>query len=202
MPDEFVYITDIIPQISIDLRYHSNKNFMGRKIEGYHSNKAIATKDAVTALKKVQDELQPMGMSLQIFDAYRPQQAVNHFFNWAKDLSDTLNKSQYYPKVPKSELFERGYIAERSGHTRGSTFDLTIINRDTGEELDMGTPWDFFGVKSWPNDSSIMPAQKEHRQLLRQVMVTHGFKPYDREWWHFTLENEPFPETYFDFPVE
>ncbi len=141
-------------------------------------------------------------MGLKLFDAYRPQQAVNHFVRWAKVLNDTLMKQSYYPDVPKSELFKRGYIASKSGHSRGSTVDLTLIDLDTGNELDMGSPYDFFGVQSHPFYKKITDKQRKNRMLLRRVMLKNGFKPYENEWWHFTLRDEPFPNQYFDFPVK
>ena len=153
-------------------------------------------------LEDVDASIQKEGLSLKVFDAYRPQEAVNHFVKWAKVLSDTLMKQEYYPKVPKSQLFNQGYIASKSGHTRGSTVDLTIIDAKTGKELDMGSPYDFFGVQSHPLHSNLSKEQKENRMLLRKVMLENNFKPYENEWWHFTLRNEPFRNTYFNFSVE
>ena len=202
LPDGFVYLNDVAPEIRVELRYNSNNNFMGRRINGYESNSCIISQQAAEALDKAQDELTPQGLYLKIFDAYRPQMAVDHFVKWAEDLTDTLNKAAYYPNIPKSELFQRGYIASRSGHTRGSTVDLTIVYSGYEAELDMGTPWDFFSEKSWPDHEGISPAQREHREILRNAMVRNGFRPYDKEWWHFTLENEPYPDTYFNFPVK
>jgi D-alanyl-D-alanine dipeptidase len=153
-------------------------------------------------LKLVQQNLIKQGYSLKIFDSYRPQQAVNHFVRWAKVLSDTLMKREYYPKVPKRELFKRGFIASKSGHTRGSTIDLTIVDIKTNKEIDMGSAYDFFGEKSHPYYKNITEKQKGNRMLLRRLMLKNNFKPYENEWWHFTLKNEPFPKTYFNFPVE
>lgn len=204
LPEGFVYLDDYIPDIAVDLRYYSNNNFVGDTVDGYQTVKCIISLKAAEALRKVNDELNAKGFGIKVFDAYRPQQAVDHFVRWAKDLSDTLMKSVYYPEVDKSELFDKGYIAEKSGHSRGSTIDLTLIylqGDNKGKELDMGTGWDFFGPKSWPSSDAVTEVQKEHRMLLQSVMVKHGFKPLKEEWWHFTLENEPFPETYFNFPV-
>ena len=202
LPNGFVYLEDVDASIQKELRYLSNNNFIGRKIDGYKNNCVIITEQAAHQLKKVQTELLKKGLSLKIFDAYRPQEAVNHFVKWAKVLSDTLMKQEYYPKVPKSQLFNQGYIASKSGHTRGSTVDLTIIDVKTGKELDMGSPYDFFGVQSHPLHSNLSKEQKENRMLLRKVMLENNFKPYENEWWHFTLRNEPFRNTYFNFSVE
>ena len=202
LPKGFVYIQEVIPNIIVDAKYYGDDNFIGQPIDGYKNNTAILSKEAASALKKVQNSLNDMGLGLKIFDAYRPQQAVDHFVRWARVASDTLMKTQFYPNVPKSELFKQGYIAAKSGHSRGSTVDLTIINLKTGEELDMGSPFDFFGIPSHPFYRKISDTQKENRMLLRREMLKKGFKPYDNEWWHFTLEKEPYPKTYFNFPVK
>ncbi len=202
LPKGFVYLSDIDTTIQSELRYFSNNNFIGKKIDGYHNNCVIVSKQTATALHKIQTILLNKGLSLKIYDAYRPQQAVDHFVRWAKVLNDTLMKNQYYPKVPKSQLFNLGFIASKSGHTRGSTVDLTIVDLKTGKELDMGFPYDFFGVESHPFFKNITKEQQKNRFYLRKVMLANGFKPYDNEWWHFTLKNEPFPKTYFNFPVE
>lgn len=201
-PEDFVYLLDLEPSIKIELRYFSNNNFIGQPIDGYHRSTIIVSKPTALALQKVQNDLEQKGLGLKIFDAYRPQQAVNHFVRWAKVLNDTLMKQSYYPDVPKSELFKRGYIASKSGHSRGSTVDLTLIDLDTGNELDMGSPYDFFGVQSHPFYKKITDKQRKNRMLLRRVMLKNGFKPYENEWWHFTLRDEPFPNQYFDFPVK
>ena len=201
-PDDFVYLLDLEPSIKIELRYFSNNNFIGQPIDGYHRSTIIVSKPTAIALQKVQNDLEQKGLGLKIFDAYRPQQAVNHFVRWAKVLNDTLMKQSYYPDVPKSELFKRGYIASKSGHSRGSTVDLMLIDLDTGNELDMGSPYDFFGVQSHPFYKKITDKQRKNRMLLRRVMLKNGFKPYENEWWHFTLRDEPFPNQYFDFPVK
>lgn len=198
----FVYLSDIDATIQSELRYITNNNFIGKPIDGYKNNCIIVTLETATTLKKIQQILIQKGLSLKIFDGYRPQQAVNHFVKWAKVLEDTLMKKQYYPKVPKSQLFNLGYIASRSGHTRGSTVDLTIVNSKTGKELDMGSSYDFFGEQSHPFYKKITDHQKRNRFYLRKIMIDNGFKPYDKEWWHFTLRNEPFRKIYFNFPIE
>ena len=203
LPEGFVYVDEVIPSIKQELRYFGNNNFVGRPIHGYQANRVILTKSAASALRVVQEELSIFGLSILVFDAYRPQQAVDDFVTWSKDLSDTKTKSTYYPRVSKEILFAQGYIAERSGHSRGSTVDLTIVSKKAPfEPLDMGTGFDFFGPESWPNYAGISTQQRANRLLLQNIMVKHGFNPYPQEWWHFTLKNEPFPSTYFNFPVQ
>jgi zinc D-Ala-D-Ala dipeptidase len=204
LPAGFVYLEEVIPDAKVELRYYATDNFIGERIDGYFEPRCILTKAAAGALKRVQEDLKSFGLGLKIYDAYRPQQAVNHFVRWAKDLQDARMKSKFYPDVEKKDLFTQGYIAEKSSHTRGSTVDLTIVSIDsetmTGE-LDMGTGFDLFSPKSWPDNLSMSPAQRSHRLLLQILMKKHGFNPYPQEWWHFTLKNEPYPDTYFDFPV-
>lgn len=200
--EKFVYLSKLDSTIQFELRYLGNDNFIGKPIDGYYKNCVIITKETAHALKKVQEILLKEGLSLKIFDAYRPQQAVDHFVRWAKQINDTLMKKQYYPDVPKSELFTQGFIAKKSGHSRGSTVDLTIINSSTGSELDMGSPYDFFGEKSHPFSKNIQKHQQENRLYLRRVMLANDFKPYENEWWHFTLKKEPFPTTYFNFLIQ
>jgi len=202
LPEGFVYLSDIDKTIQVELRYLGSNNFIGKPIDGYHKNCIIVTKASANALIKIQQSLLKKGLSLKIFDAYRPQQAVNHFVSWAKVLDDTLMKKQFYPDTPKSQLFKRGYIASRSGHSRGSTVDLTIVNIKNGKELDMGSPFDFFGTKSHYLTKDISIVQQKNRTLLHNIMTKNNFRPYKNEWWHFTLRNEPFPTTYFNFPIE
>lgn len=202
LPNGFTYAKDVIPDLDVELRYNTASNFLGKRVDGYHSNKLILTKQTAEVLKLVQEELQRKNLCLKVYDGYRPQQAVNHFVRWAKVLSDTVNKSAFYPTVKKRHLFKAGYIASKSGHSRGSTIDLTIIDGNTGKPLDMGSSYDFFGKKSWVNYKGITKAQQENRQILQTVMLKHGFRNYSKEWWHFTLRNEPFPKTYFNFPIE
>lgn len=203
LPKGFVYLDEVVPQLQVELRYAGSHNFVGDRIDGYLSQRPIITRQAALALKKVQEELRPFGLGLKVFDAYRPQRAVDHFVRWAKDLKDTRTKSEFYPQVNKEHLFRDDYIAYKSGHSRGSTIDLTIVALDDKEarELPMGTAFDFFGPQSWPEHKNIPAEQRAHRMLLQALMKKHGFKPYPKEWWHFTLANEPYPETYFNFPV-
>lgn len=202
IPEGFVSVSDSIPDMDVELRYYGSNNFVGRRIEGYRANKLILTEAAAKALNRVHEELQMQNLCLKVYDGYRPQRAVNHFIRWAKDLGDTINKSQFYPYVKKKNLFKKGYIASRSGHSRGSTVDLTIIDGNTGEPLDMGSPFDYFGRESWVDYDRLTEKQKANRQLLQNIMRKHGFRGYSKEWWHFTLRWEPFPKTYFDFPIE
>ena len=201
LPEGFVYINDLDNRINIDLRYSTENNFTGKVIDGYRSNKAIISAKAAMALIQVQNDLDQMNLSLKIFDAYRPQMSVNYFINWSNDPLDTINKSIYYPKIKKSELFPLGYIAERSGHSRGSTVDLTIVDNTTFKELDMGTPYDFFGPESATNFIGITDKQKSNRLLLLETMTRNGFKNYSKEWWHYTLKEEPFND-YFNFVID
>jgi len=202
----FVYVEQLIPDLIVDLRYFTTNNFMGEKADGYEANVAILTKEAAEALAKAASELREKGYVVKVFDAYRPQCAVDHFVRWSKT-DDQRNKQDYYPTFAKTSLFPQ-YIALKSGHSRGSTIDMTICHRDTKEEVDMGGHFDYFGRPSHPSFTGKYPGgevTKEHKQrrmMLSEVMVRHGFTPYDSEWWHFTLKNEPYPETYFEFHVK
>lgn len=198
-PSDFVVVTDVVPDVILEIRYYSTFNFVGERIDGYDEPIAICTKEAAQALKKVSDYLKTKGYRLKIYDAYRPQKAVDHFKRWAKDTT-TKMKIYFYPGKPKNQLFKLGYIASHSGHSRGSTFDLTIFDMKTEKEVDMGGTFDFFGEKSHSDYSDVTPRQKENREILREAMTRFGFRPYDQEWWHFTLKNEPFKDTYFTFP--
>jgi zinc D-Ala-D-Ala dipeptidase len=202
LPNGFVYLERIAPDIKQELRYFSGENFVGRPVDGYLAPKCILTRQAAEAIKKVQEELKPFGLGLKVYDAYRPQRAVNHFIRWARDLDDTKTKNRYYPDVAKENLFKEGYIADRSSHSRGSTVDLTLISLSDQKEIDLGSSFDWFGPESWPISASASPSQRAHRLLLQLLMEKQGFNPYPQEWWHFTLRDEPFPDTYFDFPVQ
>lgn len=202
LPENFVYIDQVIPDIILDMRYAGNNNFIGKPITGYLEPKAILTKPAAKALQKVQLELEDMGYCLKIYDAYRPQRAVDQFVEWARNPGDTLMKNQFYPEEKKKDLFNRGFLASRSGHSRGSTLDLTLVEVVTGKEVDMGGAYDFFGEVSRHNYPHVTSTQKKNRELLKNIMSKYGFRPYPKEWWHYTYREEPFPETYFDFPVE
>ncbi len=202
IPKEFSYVKEKIPTIELELRYASTNNFVGEVIDGYLAYRAILTTKAIVALAKVQKELESFGLGLKIFDGYRPQRAVDHFVRWGMDLADRKMKQEYYPNVQKRNLFKDGYIAKRSGHSRGSSVDLTIIDLKTKEELDMGSSFDFFGKESWVHYADITPQQRANRMLLNQVMTKYGFRVYAQEWWHFTLEDEPYKSRYFNFEVK
>ena len=202
LPKGFTYVNKEIPDIKLELRYAGTNNFVGKPIAGYNKEVCILSTQATNALKKVQKELMSFNLSLKIFDAYRPQRAVNHFIEWAKNVNDTIMKQEYYPDVDKENLFKEEYIATRSRHSSGSTVDLTLVDLKTRKELDMGTPYDYFGPQSWIHFMRLTTQQKANRLLLQTVMAKHGFRPYPQEWWHFTLRGEPFKNQYFDFPVE
>ncbi len=198
----FVILSEAVPDVILEIRYYSTYNFVGARIDGYEEPCAMLTKEAAEALKKVSDELITKGYRLKIFDAYRPQRAVTHFANWAKDVDDTKMKKYFYPDLDKSVLFDQGYIDYKSGHSRGSTLDLTLFDMKTEKEVDMGGTFDFFGKRSHPDYKKITKKQYNNRMILRNAMLKHGFKPLSTEWWHFTLKDEPYPDTYFDFTVK
>ena len=199
--DGFVYLKDIDNSIVVDLKYYSKSNFTGQFVEGYHSNTAILTKESAVALSNAQDDLNKLGYSLILYDAYRPQTAVDFFVRWSKKRNDTIYKGVYYPNIKKSELFELGYIAYKSGHSRGSTVDVSLIEMSTNKKLDMGTIFDYFGPESSTFYADISENQKSNRMILYEIMTKNGFKNYSKEWWHYTLLNEPF-EKYFDFLIK
>lgn len=199
---DFVLLAEAVPDAILEIRYYSTYNFVGSRIRGYERPVAYLTKEAAEALRKVSDEVIRKGYRLKIYDAYRPQRAVNHFAEWAKKVDDTKMKQYFYPELDKSVLFEQDYINYKSGHSRGSTVDLTLFDMNTEKEADMGGTFDYFGEKSHPDYKGLTPAQYNCRMILREAMMKHGFKPLYSEWWHFTLENEPFPDTYFDFPIK
>lgn len=197
----FVLLSEAVPDVILEIRYYSTYNFVGERIDGYEEPIALITKEAAQALKEVSDELIEKGYRLKVFDAYRPQKAVNHFVKWAQDPNDIKMKEYFYPELEKDVLFPLGYIMEHSGHSRGSTIDLTLFDMTLEKEVDMGGTFDYFGELSHPDYRGITDEQFNNRMLLREVMVKHGFKPLEEEWWHFTLEDEPYPDTYFTFPV-
>jgi D-alanyl-D-alanine dipeptidase len=200
-PEDFVALRSVIPDLQVELRYLGSNNFTGRPIAGYEADVAYVTRPAALALRDVQHDLAADGLGLKVFDAYRPQRAVDDFMRWAADLDDIAMKATYYPKVDKQELIPSGYIAEHSGHSRGSTVDVTLVHLSDRRELDMGGSFDYFDPLSWPSSTSVTTAQHRNRMKLRGVMLRHGFQPLAEEWWHFTLRDEPYPDTYFDFPV-
>ena len=211
---QFVTITDVVPDVILEIRYYGTYNFVGARIDGYLQPTALLTRQAADSLRAVSDELTKQGYRLKIYDAYRPQQGVDHFVRWGKDLNDSLMKTYFYPNETKDSLFIKDYIATHSSHSRGSTVDLTLFDMRTEKEVDMGGTFDWFGREShpdcggnpttgkWRSNDTLTAQQFANRMILRKAMLRHGFKPYDCEWWHFTLKNEPYPDTYFTFPVQ
>lgn len=200
-PSGFVVLAEYLPHIVQEIRYYSTYNFIGERIDGYEEPCAILTQEAARALKGVSNELFVQGYRLKVFDAYRPVSAVRQFILWGIEDQDVRMKPYFYPTLEKQELFARGYIAKQSSHSRGSAIDLTLLDMRTGKEVDMGSPFDLFDEASHPDFRGITQEQYENRMLLRHAMERGGFLPIDCEWWHFMLKNEPYPETYFRFPV-
>ena len=197
----FTVLSDYVPAIIQEIRYHSTYNFIGDRIDGYEEPCALVTKETARALKSVSNELIVQGYRLKVFDAYRPASAVKHFVLWGIEDTDIRMKPYFYPGLEKQELFSKGYIAKQSSHSRGSAVDLTLLDMSTGKELDMGSPFDFFGEISHPDYRGITDEQYENRMRLQSVMLRNGFEPLECEWWHFVLADEPYPDTYFSFPV-
>ena len=197
----FVVLADYVPHIVQEIRYYSTYNFIGERIDGYEEPCALLTIEAARALKSVSNEMIVQGYRLKVFDAYRPVCAVKHFVLWGIEDQDIRMKPYFYPELEKQELFEKGYIASLSSHCRGSTVDLTLLDMKTSKELDMGSPFDLFSEVSHPDYRGITDEQYENRMFLQKAMIRNGFQPIDCEWWHFTLKNEPYPDTYFNFPV-
>lgn len=201
-PSGFVLVSDIIPDAILDIRYYSTFNFIGERVDGYEEPVALLTKEAAYALKAASDKAISMGFRLKIFDCYRPQSAVDHFVRWADEHREIAMKNYFYPEVKKGNLFDEGFVAKKSGHSRGSTVDLTLFDMETQSDIDVGGTFDYFGKLSWAEQKDdISSEQMNNRKMLRDLMISCGFKPLAEEWWHFTLENEPYPDTYFTFPV-
>ena len=225
-PGAFVSLHDVDPSIVVEMRYLTPHNFIGRRIRGYRENVCLLTRPAAEALKRVQAAVRAKGYTLKVYDCYRPQRAVDAFVAWAKDLSDRRMKAEFYPDVRKQVLFKQGYIASKSGHSRGSTMDLTLVKlparrqeryhrgdrlrdcrlparrRFRDNSIDMGTGFDCFDPLAHPFNARIRGKQRRNRLALREPMIRAGFKGLATEWWHFTLRDEPYPDTFFDFPVE
>ena len=197
----FALLTDVVPSAILEMRYYSTYNFIGDRIDGYEEPIALLTKEAARALKSASNELNVQGYRLKIFDAYRPATAVKHFMFWGIEEQDLRMKEFFYPNIDKEEVFERGYVAKQSSHSRGSAVDLTLLDMKIGMEVDMGGPFDLFDERSHPGYPGLTPEQEENRALLSQAMFRNGFVGLDNEWWHFMLAEEPYPDTYFTFPV-
>ncbi len=202
IPEGFVNITDIDATIRVELRYFTTNNFVGRKIRGYKGNTAYLTISAAKALQMAHREAEKVGLGVLIYDAYRPQQAVDYFGEWSKIPGDTLKKNYFYPNIKKAQLFNQGFIASKSGHSRGSTVDITLYSLESGDPIDMGSRYDLFSSKSFHNSGLVKAPQLTNRNLLRSIMQNAGFKAYTKEWWHYTLIDEPFPNQYFNFEVK
>lgn len=204
MHEGFVDVSLAVPGVIVEPRYAGHDNFVGSPVNGYDAEKVVVSKEVAAALANVQAELVEEGMALKLFDGYRPQRAVDHFMRWIDDDADTRMKDKYYPDIDKSALVPLGYIAEKSGHSRGGSVDLTIMIRTDGgwQEMDMGSHWDLFDERSHGASELVSVEAQRNRKILTDLMVRNGFKPYSEEWWHFTLDPEPYPGTYFDFPIK
>ncbi|MDY4145429.1 MAG: M15 family metallopeptidase [Bacilli bacterium] len=199
----FVILSEYVPDIIEEVRYHTTYNFIGDKIDGYDDPIILVVLEAALALQKANEEAKKLGYAFKVYDAYRPQTAVDHFVRWAKDINDTRMKEIFYPETKKEELFEKGFIASKSGHTRGSSIDLTLFNLKTGKEVDMGGVFDNFGDVSHSSyTEGLTEEQINNRKLLHKIMTENGFKGINSEWWHFNLIDEPYPDTYFTFPID
>ena len=197
----FVIVNDIIPDIVTELRYYSSFNFVGAHVDGYEEPVALLTKEAAEKLKNASDQFDSLEYRIKIWDSYRPQRAVDHFMRWGKNESDDKMKRYFYPNLTKKEVFEKEYVATKSGHSRGSTLDITLLHKDNGTDVDFGSGFDYFGEKANFNYTGASPEQKRNRELLKRIMEENGFNALPEEWWHFSLKNEPYPKTYFNFPV-
>lgn len=203
LPENFVYLKDIDPTIIQEMRYATKNNFLGRPAISYLSQSCILTRDAAVNLKNVQQAIRAQGLSLKVYDCYRPMNAVIDFVHWTLQPDDPQSKQKFYPNVAKNTLFRDGYISRMSGHTRGSTVDLTIVNAKLGQnDLEMGSTFDFFDTSSHFNARNISDNAHRNRVFLRNIMRAHNFEPYESEWWHFTLKNEPYKNSYFNFNVQ
>ena len=224
LPKGFVYLHEVAPDILQDMRYVTANNFIGNPIPGYKNGVCIVTRPVAEQLKKAEAEIKTKGYTLKVYDCYRPKQAVEYFYKWSQNPKDQRQKASFYPRENKKELFNRGYIALSSGHTRGSTLDLTLVklggspkklpktqlsrcydkssNYLDDDSIDTGTRFDCMDVSANIHYSNLSATQKKNRKLLQKLMISHGFKPYLYEWWHYTLINEPYPNTYFNFPVK
>lgn len=202
MPESFVLVSDVVPDVIQEIRYYSTYNFVGERIDAYNAPVAILSKEAAVALKKASEDFKAQGFYIKIFDTYRPQSSVDHFIRWSQDQNNVKMKPFFYPDVNKEDLFKLGYVAEKSSHSRGSTLDITIVDAKTGKEVDMGSPFDLFNEISHHNSNKITSEQQQNREIIKNTMERNGFKSYPTEWWHYTLQNEPYPDTYFDFSVD
>lgn len=202
MPEHFVYLEDIDSTIIQDIQYATPNNIIGRPVEGYCVHRCIVTRPVAEILSIIQKELAVQSLGLKVFDCYRPQMAVDDFYQWSQDISQQQTKTQFYPRINKVDLFKLGFFIQKSGHSRGSTVDLTLVNLNDKSELDMGTPFDFMDELSFPSNTAIGIDQYKNRMILRNIMLKYHFMPLDTEWWHYTFENEPYRDFYFNFPIK
>ena len=201
-PNALIDAGETVEGVVTDIRYAGKNNFLGRPVAGYSAAKCWLSREAASALSKAQRLAETEGLAILIYDCYRPQRAVDDFVQWVSGNEDEPTKAIYYPNVARRELIDRGYIASRSGHSRGSTIDLTLTAKANGQPLNMGTPWDYFDARSHTASKEINDDAAKNRQTLKRIMESAGFKGYYAEWWHFTLKNEPFPNSYFDIPIQ
>jgi D-alanyl-D-alanine dipeptidase len=201
MNESFVFVDEHVPGVCWDSKYATWDNFTGRPVDGYESNRIVGTRQLCAALTRARDEAAALGFGLLLWDGYRPQRAVDSFIRWSRQPEDGLTKARHYPNIERAEMFERGYVAARSGHSRGSTVDLTLYHLATGRRAAMGGDHDLMDAISRHGAKGIAPDAVRNRRCLRTIMEASGFSPYDCEWWHYTLKDEPFPATYFDFPI-
>lgn len=198
---DFAFVDDVVPGIRWDSKYATWDNFTGKPLDGYLANRIVGTTALCSALEKARDLAADFGFGLLLWDGYRPQRAVNRFLDWSKQPEDGRTKLRHYPNIDRTQMFARGYVAAKSGHSRGSTVDLTLFHTDTGELASMGGDHDLMDSSSHHDAAGLTPDQTKNRRVLCYVMEMSGFRAYDCEWWHYTLRNEPFPDTYFDFPI-
>ena len=201
MEKGFVFLDEVIPDVRIDAKYYSDDNFTGANVDGYKANKVVGTVEMALALVKASILAQRQGLGLLLWDGYRPIRAVQRFMEWAIQPDDGKTKQAYYPNVSKMQMISLGYISKKSGHSRGSTIDLSLYYLSTGELLDMGGNFDFMDISSHHNAKGISHTAATNRSLLQSIMEKSGFIPYENEWWHYTLKDEPYPTTYFDFVI-
>jgi zinc D-Ala-D-Ala dipeptidase len=201
MNSDFVFVDEFVPGIRWDAKYATWDNFTGKPVDGYRANRIVGTRALCAALNRAQEKAASLGFALLLWDGYRPQRAVDCFLRWSQQPENGRTKRRHYPGIDRPEMFERGYVAARSGHSRGGTVDLTLYELATGELAPMGGHHDLMDPVSHHGAPGITPAEAGNRSRLRSIMLACGFDPYDREWWHYTLKHEPYPGTYFDFPI-
>jgi D-alanyl-D-alanine dipeptidase len=201
MTEDFVFVDELVGGIRWDAKYATWDNFTGKPVDGYGANRIVGTRALCAALERARDEAAVLGLGLLLWDGYRPQRAVDCFLHWSTQPEDGRTKLRHYPNIDRTEMFEQGYVAARSGHSRGSTVDLTLFDLTTGDLVPMGGDHDLMDSVSHHGAKEVRETEARHRRDLCSIMETSGFGSYDREWWHYTLTDEPFPDTYFDAPI-